>query len=178
MEYKCFYESAIGKIILTSDGENLTGLWFTTSRFSELCEIEKEQFHEELPVFHRTCRWLDAYFKGQNPKIDIPMRLSGSAFCLRVWEILKTIPYGQTITYGDIAKQIAAEQGKAKMSAQAVGYAVGHNPISIIIPCHRVVGAKGNLTGYGGGLDKKIQLFTLENVAMDAFYRPKKGTAL
>ena len=178
MEYKCFYESAMGRIVLTSDGENLTSLWFTTSRFSELCEIEKEQFHEELPVFHKTCRWLDAYFKGQNPKIDIPMRLSGSAFCLRVWEILKTIPYGQTITYGDIAKQIAAEQGKAKMSAQAVGYAVGHNPISIIIPCHRVVGAKGNLTGYGGGLDKKIQLLTLENVAMDAFYRPKKGTAL
>ena len=134
MEYKCFYESAMGRIILTSDGENLTGLWFTTSRFSELCEIEKEQFHEELPVFHKTRRWLNAYFKGQNPKIDVPMRLSGSAFCLRVWEILKTIPYGQTITYGDIAKQIAAEQGKAKMSAQAVGYAVGHNPISIIIP--------------------------------------------
>ena len=81
MEYKCFYESAMGRIILTSDGENLTGLWFTTSRFSELCEIEKEQFHEELPVFHKTRRWLNAYFKGQNPKIDVPMRLSGSAFC-------------------------------------------------------------------------------------------------
>lgn len=179
MEYKCFYEAAIGRIILTSDGENLTGLWFTTTRFRDRGEIEKEQFDETLPIFHMTYKWLDAYFKGQNPKIDnIPIRLSGSAFCLRVWEILKTIPYGQTRTYGEIAKQIAAEQGKAKMSAQAVGFAVGHNPISIIIPCHRVVGAKGNLTGYGGGLDKKIQLLSLENVPMDSFYRPKKGTAL
>ena len=123
--------------------------------------------------------WLDRYFAGENPQIsELPLAPSGSDFRQMVWKILCDIPSGQTTTYGEIAKKIAARTGRSTMSAQAVGGAVGHNPISIIIPCHRVVGTNGSLTGYAGGIDKKIALLELEGVDMTKYFVPTKGTAL
>ena len=149
---------------------------------------------KELPVFEQTKKWLDIYFGGKNPDFMPPLAMKTTPFRKEVWEILLTIPYGKTMTYGEIAKQIssqrqiqdmqknAGENGgrneKVHMSAQAVGQAVGHNSISILIPCHRVVGSDGSLTGYAGGIEKKVQLLTLEKVDMSHFYVPKKGTAL
>lgn len=123
-------------------------------------------------------RWLDIYFTGREPDFMPPLHPIGSAFRQSVWEILLQIPYGQTVTYGEIARQLADKQGIAKMSAQAVGGAVGHNEISVIIPCHRVVGTSGSLTGYAGGVDKKAALLKLERADMSNFFIPKKGTAL
>lgn len=172
MIVKSFYQSPVGTIILTSDGEFLTGLWFTTSRFPELRLVNQEQINDDLPVFKITKHWLDPYFAGEQPDPKtVPLKLVGNDFSQSVWQILATIPYGQTTTYGEIAKIIAAQRGSgAKMSAQAVGHAVGYNPISIIIPCHRVIGANGNLTGYGGGLDVKIALLKHEKVALSKKY--------
>lgn len=159
MEYRSYYNSPIGKIILSSNGKEITGLWFESSRFIEV--LDKRDFVlEELPVFLLTKDWLDGYFKGEKPDFkEIPIHLEGTEFSLKVWKILSGIPYGEVMTYGEIAKMI-----DAKMSSQAVGHAVGYNPISIIIPCHRVIGAKGKLVGYGGGLDKKIALLRMEGV--------------
>lgn len=179
MEYKSLYESPVGTIILTSDGKFLTGLWFTTSRFLDLRKVEIEQVRDELKIFNISKNWLERYFKGEQPDInEVPIKLIGTEFSKKVWEILKAIPYGKTITYGDIAEKIAKEKGIKRMSAQAVGHAVGYNPISIIIPCHRVIGANGNLTGYGGGIETKIGLLKHERVNIDKLYRPKKGNAL
>ncbi len=167
---KSYYSSPIGEIVLTSNGEALTGLWFVGSRFIR----DEGIVDDEDKILVITKAWLDRYFRGEkpNPK-EIPYRLEGSEFSLKVWKILETIPYGQTITYGKIAKML----GK-KMSAQAVGHAVGHNPISIIVPCHRVMGANNNLTGYGGGLDKKVGLLNLEGVNADDLYLPRKSKQL
>ena len=121
-------------------------------------------------------RWLDEYFAGIEPTVQVSLHLVGTDFQNEVWEILQTIPYGKTITYGEIAKQIAAKRGIARMSSQAVGGAVGHNPVSIIVPCHRVVGSNGSLTGYAGGIDKKVALLTLEGLDMSAFSEPAKET--
>lgn len=147
---------------MCSDGEALTGLWFDFQKYfgSTLSENEEEK---SLPVFDETMRWLDIYFQGKEPGFTPLMRPEGTEFRRAVWEILLTIPYGKTMTYGEISKMIAKQRGVAHMSAQAVGGAVGHNPISVIIPCHRVVGTNGNLTGYAGGIDKKAQLLNLEN---------------
>jgi len=163
---KSYYSSPLGEIVLQSDGEVLTGLWFLSSRF-----IKAEgKVDNNNKIFVITKNWLDRYFKGKNPNPkEIPYRLEGSEFSKRVWEILKAIPYGKTITYGEIAKKLGE-----KMSAQAVGHAVGHNPLSIIVPCHRVMGANNNLTGYGGGLDKKIGLLKLEGIDVKSLYVPKK----
>ncbi|HJA94337.1 MAG TPA: methylated-DNA--[protein]-cysteine S-methyltransferase, partial [Candidatus Eisenbergiella merdipullorum] len=128
--------------------------------------------------FERVKQWLDIYFSGKDPDFTIPLHFTGTAFQNEVWKILCTIPYGQTETYGEIAKQIAVRKGLPHMSAQAVGGAVGHNEISIIVPCHRVVGADGSLTGYAGGIDKKIKLLQLEKADIRSFFIPKKGTAL
>ncbi len=179
MEYKCYYDAPIGKIILLSNGKELTGLYFDTSRFiGKLNDIEL-RVNNELEIFTITRKWLDRYFNGDNPNPkEIQIKLKGTEFSKKVWSILKQIPYGKTVTYGEIANIIAKENGIKKMSAQAVGNAVGHNPVSIIIPCHRVIGANGNLTGYGGGIDKKIELLKIEKTNMDKFYVPKKGTAL
>ena len=125
-----------------------------------------------------TIQWLDVYFAGKEPDFTPSLHLIGSDFRQAVWNILLSIPYGRTMTYGQIAKQLAKNTGIDKMSAQAVGGAVGHNPISIIVPCHRVVGTNGSLTGYAGGLDKKIALLKLEKTDTERFFRPKKGTAL
>lgn len=175
MHYKTYYESPIGRIALTSDGTNLTGLWLP--KHSDFEQQYNETLREaELPVFNKVSDWLNDYFSGNNPEINFPLAPEGTEFRKRVWNLLLTIPYGETVTYGDIAQDIARQLGKEKMSSQAVGGAVGSNPISIIIPCHRVVGKDGNLTGYGGGIDTKIALFKIEQMNMANYYRPKFST--
>ena len=135
--------------------------------------------NDDLEIFISTKQWLDRYFAGDKPNIsELALEPSGGEFRKIVWEILCKIPYGETITYGEIAKKVAIKMNKKSMSSQAVGGAVGHNPISIIIPCHRVVGVKGNLTGYAGGIDKKVRLLEHEGVDMSKFFVPTKGTAL
>ena len=150
------YDSPIGSITLASNGKALTGLGFCRQTgFANVSDIV-------LPVFRQTIRWLDIYFGGEIPDYAPPISLHTTDFRKSVYDILLTIPYGQTMTYGEIADIIAERQGKKRMSAQAVGGAVGHNPIGIIIPCHRVIGADGGLTGYSGGLDRKLFLLKLE----------------
>lgn len=163
MTYKNFYNSPLGEIILLSDGESLTGLYFFNQKYFP-CEYIKNAELKDLKIFTQTSTWLDTYFSGKVPNFITQMKFSNSSsFRKKVWSILLNIPYGQTITYGQIAKLIE-KQNNIKMSAQAVGSAVGHNPISIIIPCHRVVGKDKKLTGYAGGLDKKIKLLNLERI--------------
>lgn len=177
MQYTSHYETPIGGMTLGSDGEALIGLWFDGEKF--FCDTMSGETQEKaLPVFDQTKRWLDIYFKGEAPDFTPPLSPRGSEFRQAVWEILKTIPFGQTMTYGEIADRLAKQRGLSKMSAQAVGGAVGHNSLNIIVPCHRVVGTNGSLTGYAGGIDKKLALLTLEGVDMKQFFVPKKGTAL
>ena len=171
MEYMCKYNSEIGNIIIVSDGENLTGLWFEGQKYFLNLFDEHE---EELEIFEKTKKWLDIYFEGKQPDFSIPVLFSSTEFRVKVWNILKEIPYGEVITYGDIAKRIAKEKGIKKMSAQAVGSAVSHNPISIIVPCHRVIGNNNNLTGYAGGLDKKKRLLELEGIDISKMNDPEK----
>ncbi|MCM1160692.1 MAG: methylated-DNA--[protein]-cysteine S-methyltransferase [Roseburia sp.] len=176
MQYTSKYESPLGGIILAADEIGLTGLWFEGQKYFALY-LDKENEEKELPVFEQTRKWLDLYFSGNEPNIKLPLHFTGSAFQKEVWEILYQIPYGQTTTYGAIAKQLAREKGLARMSAQAVGGAVARNKISIIVPCHRVVGSNGSLTGYAGGIDKKIALLKMEKAYKDTFFVPKKSTA-
>lgn len=145
----------------------------------KFCANEQSGYFKErnLAVFDQTRRWLDLYFSGREPGFTPALNPAGSAFRRAVWEILLKIPYGKTTTYGQIAREIAAARGLAKMSAQAVGGAVGHNEISIIIPCHRVVGTHGSLTGYAGGIDRKIKLLQLEGVDMRGLFTPPNSTA-
>lgn len=172
MQYIKHYESPLGGITLGSDGESLTGLWFDGAKYFG-GTISGETREEELSVFEQTRQWLDIYFNGKIPDFTPPLSFQGSDFRKSVWEILKSIPYGQTMTYGEIAKMLAEQTGSSKMSAQAVGGAVGHNLVSIIVPCHRVVGTNGSLTGYAGGIDRKLALLTLEKVEMGRFFVPK-----
>lgn len=148
---------------MTGNRRSLTGLWFDRQEdfAAGLDEMPETQ---QLPVFNETCRWLDIYFSGGRPGFTPPISLCDTPFRIAVWKILKTIPYGQTLTYGEIAVRIAQQKGRYRMSAQAVGGAVGHNPVAIIIPCHRVIGADGGLTGYAAGLDKKRRLLQLEQI--------------
>jgi methylated-DNA-[protein]-cysteine S-methyltransferase len=177
MNYTFEYNSPVGLLTIASDGESITGLWIKRQKyFADTLEAENSSMN--LPVFERVQEWLNTYFSGKNPAFMPPLAPKGSPFRQAVWKILREIPYGEVITYGDIAKMIAKQSGKEKMSAQAAGGAVGHNPISIIIPCHRVVGADGSLTGYAGGIKTKITLLTLEQADMSKLYVPRKGTAL
>lgn len=157
------YSSPIGNIVLASDGIHLTGLWIENQKYfgASLCQNIIE---ESVPVFEETKRWLDLYFAGEKPDFLPPLAPKGSDFRQLIWKYLLEIPYGETTTYGALAKRAAKETGKTSMSAQAAGGAVGHNPISIIIPCHRILGADGSLTGYAGGLDAKKYLLNLEGV--------------
>lgn len=177
MQYTSHYESPLGSILLASDGEALTGLWFEGQRYFAL-HLDSEHEERDLPVFGIAREWLDEYFAGKEPSFPIPLRVQGSAFHREVADIMLTIPYGETMTYGEIASLIAERHGMERMSARAVGGAVGHNEISIIIPCHRVVGASGSLTGYGGGIWRKVRLLEGEGVDMSKFHIPSKGTAL
>ena len=173
--YSTQYNSPLGNILLASDGENLIGLWIEEQKyFVDNFEVETMIIKDNLEIFIKTKKWLDRYFKLEKPSIsELELAPIGSEFRTSVWKILCDIPYGKTITYGEIAKMMAKKLNKNSMSAQAIGNAVGHNPISIIIPCHRVVGKDGNLTGYAGGIDKKIKLLELEGVDLSKFYSPK-----
>lgn len=173
------HRSLVGDLLLVEKDGALVGLYLEGDRYPFESAGEEMQAGAGTPLLEQTREWLDRYFAGEKPHIDeLPLAPAGSGFRQKVWEILCGIPYGETTTYKEIAQEIAAAQGIDKMSAQAVGGAVGHNPISIIIPCHRVVGTNGSLTGYGGGLEKKIKLLEFEGVDMDRFFIPKKGTAL
>ena len=173
----CHYDSPLGGILLAADEKGLTGLWFEGARYFA-DKLPAEHAQQETPLLAETRRWLDLYFTGRKPDFMPPLHPIGSAFRQSVWEILLQIPYGKTMTYGEIAAEAARRQGLAKMSAQAVGGAVGHNPISLMIPCHRVVGTNGSLTGYGGGIRRKKALLELERADMHGLFVPKKGTAL
>lgn len=177
MQFTSTYQSPLGEILLACDTVGLTGLWFKYEKFYAL-NLDKEHKTREMPVFTLAKRWLDIYFSGREPDFIPRIHLTGSPFQLSVWNILRQIPYGRTMTYGNIAKRLAQERGLLCMSAQAVGGAVGHNEISIIVPCHRVVGTNGSLTGYAGGLDKKAHLLALEGTNMEKLFIPTKGTAL
>ena len=168
MVYKTYYVSPVGTLLIASDGENLIGLCIQGQKYY-LDKIEKEAIlKNDLTIFVKTKKWLDQYFKRENPLLnELPLAPSGNSFRQCVWNLLCEIPYGKTTTYGELAKKVAEKMKKTSMSAQAVGNAVGHNPISIIIPCHRVIGKNGNLTGYAGGIDNKIKLLTLEGIQID-----------
>lgn len=161
MQYINTYASPLGNIILAADGIGLTGLWFEGQKYFGLY-LDKDHEEKELPIFTEAKKWLNIYFSGHEPDFKLPLHFIGTPFQNGVWEILYSIPYGKTMTYGEIAKTLAKRKGIRQMSAQAVGGAVGRNEISIIVPCHRVVGTDGSLTGYAGGLDKKIALLKLE----------------
>lgn len=179
MYYRTQYMSPIGQITLAGDEDHLVGLWLKGQKY--FGETVKDEMipEEELAVFNAAKDWLNRYFAGENPAIsELSLAPMGSEFRLAVWKLLCEIPYGEVISYGEIAKKMAEILQKTSMSPQAVGGAVGHNPISIIIPCHRVVGTNGSLTGYAGGLDKKIWLLTHEGVHIEKLTIPMKGTAL
>lgn len=162
MQYTTFYESPIGRMLLAADDAGLIGLWFEGQKYFARC-LGRETEEKEMPVFAEAKRWLDIYFSGKEPDFTPPLHFIGTDFQKEVWDILCTIPYGQTMTYGAIADQLAKKRGLSRMSAQAVGGAVGHNNLSIIVPCHRVVGSDGSLTGYAGGIERKAFLLNLEN---------------
>lgn len=179
MYYATDYISPLGRIRLASDSEALSGLWLEGQKYFGGTLKEELVENRSLPVLENAKDWLDRYFAGKKPEIsELPLAPIGTAFQRGVWELLCGIPYGQVTTYGEIAKKMAVKMGKSSMSGQAVGGAVSHNPISIIIPCHRVVGATGSLTGYAGGIEKKIKLLEHEGVDMREFFIPERGTAL
>lgn len=160
-----------GRLLLSADEIGLTGVWLEGEKYFAH-GLPADRREACTPILADTKRWLDEYFSGKEPDFMPPLHPIGSPFRQAVWQILRRIPYGKTVTYGEIAREMARQKGLPKMSAQAVGGAVGHNEISILIPCHRVVGAKGNLTGYAGGLSRKIQLLTLEGVDTSRLYIP------
>ncbi|MFT4145717.1 MAG: methylated-DNA--[protein]-cysteine S-methyltransferase [Mobilitalea sp.] len=179
MYYRTTYLSPVGLITLACDGDNIVGVWNEGQKYHGAAISEEMIEKDDMPVFNTAKKWLNRYFAGKKPAIsELPLAPIGSEFRKSVWNILCEIPYGEIVTYGDIAKKIAAKMNKETMSSQAVGGAVGHNPISIIIPCHRVVGTNGSLTGYAGGLKIKTKLLVLEGVNMSQLFVPTKGTAL
>jgi methylated-DNA-[protein]-cysteine S-methyltransferase len=156
--YSTDYTSPIGEMLIVSDGEAICGVWFLGQKhFPSFKNLIR---NDDLPVFCDVKKWFDDYFNGLNPEINFRLKPQGSDFQIKVWKFLSQIPYGETVTYGEIAREISPT-----MSAQAVGGAVGHNPISILIPCHRVMGVNGKLTGYAGGIDKKRKLLNLEKIS-------------
>ena len=167
------YESPLGGITMACDEDGLVGLWFDRQKYfgqtasSPLPEMtvgQKAKFDtiSLCPILEQTKEWLDVYFTGRQPSFTPPLHLNGSPFRMAVWQMLLDIPFGQTTTYGELARRIACEQGRTTMSAQAVGGAVGHNPIGLIVPCHRVVGCNGSLTGYAAGTERKLWLLRME----------------
>lgn len=179
MVYICNYESPLGKLVMASDGKSLTGLWFEGQKYfastvakEVQCQLMMQretqtslyELEDKLPVFEQTRQWLDCYFKGEEPQNMPPLAPAGSEFRKLIWKLLLEIPYGTAVTYGELGRRAAAALGRETMSAQAVGGAVGHNPISILIPCHRVLGAGGTLTGYAAGIEIKEKLLKLEGI--------------
>lgn len=176
MTYIHHCDSPLGAITLAGNQTALTGLWFDGQKYFG-STISGQMEKSNLPVFEETKRWLAVYFSGKDPGFLPQLSLNATPFRKAVWEILLSIPFGQTMTYGQIADKIAKQRGIKKISAQAVGGAVGNNPISLIIPCHRVVGSNGSLTGYAGGIEKKIALLTLEKAETSKLFIPKEETA-
>ena len=178
MVYKWIYKTPnnFDDMLMNSDGEYLTGLWFINSKDASKHIIDCEE--KDLPIFRETVKWLDIYFSGKDPEFTPKYRiLNLTPFRQEVTDIMNSIKFGETMTYNDISKVIAKKRGLERMSAQAVGGAVGWNPICIIIPCHRVVGTNGSLTGYGGGIKNKVALLTHEKNDMNKYFVPKRGTA-
>lgn len=163
MDFTYHYDSPLGGITMACSDIGLTGLWFDRQRFFA-DTLSTDSTEKMTDIFRDTARWLDIYFDGGIPDFTPPIHLNSTPFRMTVWDILRTIPYGKAMTYGEISRITAERSGRKSMSAQAVGGAVGHNPISIIIPCHRVIGSDGSLTGYAGGLDKKIKLLEIEGI--------------
>lgn len=161
MDYTHHYLSPLGGMTMASDGKALTGLWFDGQKHFAAA-LAAEHAERNLPVFDETSRWLDIYFSGKDPGFTPALHMRATAFRKAVWEILLAIPYGQTMTYGQIAERIANQSGVRRISAQAVGGAAGHNAILLMIPCHRVIGADGSLTGYAAGIDRKRKLLRME----------------
>ena len=159
MYYSTDYESPLGEMLIVSDGEAICGVWFYGQKHFKSTVIGKTIHDDGLSIFKKAKQWFEDYFNGKNPQINFQLKPEGSKFRQKVWKILSEIPYGETLTYGEMASQISPN-----MSAQAVGGAVGRNPISILIPCHRVLGSDRKLTGYAAGLDKKIELLKIENI--------------
>ena len=179
MYYSTTYSSPIGTMTLACHEDNLVGLWTQGQKYHGDTIPEAMIENNDMPIFGTAKKWLDRYFAGKKPGIaELSLAPIGGEFRQSVWKILCEIPYGKVITYGDIAKKIAVKMGRESMSSQAVGGAVGHNPISIIIPCHRVVGSNGSLTGFSGGVQMKVKLLELEGVDMSRLFIPQKGTAL
>ena len=177
MTYTMHYDSPLGKILLAADEEGLTGVWLETQKHFA-AKLPPEHEEGTTPVLGDACRWLDCYFDGRQPEARPPIHLIGTAFQKAVWELLLEIPYGTTTTYGALAEKLALRLGRPHVSAQAVGGAVGRNRISILVPCHRVVGAGGSLVGYAGGVQRKLKLLELEGAETGRLFVPKKGTAL
>ena len=171
MDYVHHYQSSLGGITLVSDGAALVGLWFDKQKFFA-DSLSSAQTEKTLPIFEQADRWLDLYFRGRDPRFTPPIVLHTTVFRQEICKIMLTIPYGRTMTYGAIAEIVARERGIPRMSAQAVGGAVGHNPVSLIIPCHRVIGANSALVGYGGGLDRKAALLELEHADLSGDFVP------
>lgn len=179
MIFSTNYLSPIGLFKLASDGKFLNGLWIEGQKYFGATISEKMTEKNNILIFDQTKDWLDRYFGQKKPAVsELPLAPNGGEFRQEVWKILCQIPYGGITTYGDIAKELALKTNKPRMSAQAVGGAVGHNPISIIIPCHRVIGTNGSLTGYAGGIKKKIWLLSHEGISVESLTIPQKGTAL
>ncbi|MDR1042632.1 MAG: methylated-DNA--[protein]-cysteine S-methyltransferase [Clostridiales Family XIII bacterium] len=179
MYYSTTYQSPVGLLTLACDGDSLVGLWIEGQKYHGDAVPETTSGDGDAPVLGVAKKWLDRYFDGKKPEIsELPLAPIGGEFRQNVWGILCKIPYGEITTYGEIAKKMAAKMKRKSMSSQAVGGAVGHNPLSIIIPCHRVVGSNGSLTGYAGGIGTKVKLLELEGADMSTLFVPKKGAAL
>lgn len=163
MLYTTAYLSPLGCMLLAAEEEKLVGTWFEGQKYFG-CPPEAERIERENAVLRSAKAWLDGYFAGEAPSMDVPLQMNGTSFQMAVWRILQKIPYGCTVTYGEIARQLTLDRGIAAMSAQAVGNAVGRNRLSVFVPCHRVLGAGGRLTGYAGGIDRKRALLSLEQV--------------
>lgn len=170
MQYISHYASPLGELLIAADDIGLTGLWFAGQKYYAR-GLDTEHEEREPLAIASAKHWLDVYFAGQQPDFTPPLHLVGTAFQTAVWDILLSVPYGETLTYGEIAARIAVQQGRAHMSAQAVGGAVGRNPVIIIVPCHRIVGKSGDLTGYAAGVEKKTSLLRLENAALPVLAR-------
>lgn len=176
MHYTSLYQSPVGEILLAADDIGIVGIWFKNEKYYAHC-LDKENKPKETPVIIESKRWLDIYFQGKEPYFVPPVHMTGTPFQIEVWNILREIPYGTTTTYKEIAEKIAKKRGLERMSAQAVGTAVGKNNVNLIVPCHRVVGTNNSLAGYAGGIDKKITLLKLEGAFKDEYFVPKHSTA-
>ena len=177
MQYTAHYRSPLGAILLAADDIGLTGLWFEGQRYFAL-HLASDHIEKETDILMQAKKWLDIYFSGQDPDFIPPLHVEGTSFHREVCEIMLSIPYGKTMTYGEIAQTLASRRGIRKMSARAAGGAVGHNEISIIIPCHRVIGPNGNRTGYAGGIEKKIALLKLEGIDVSGLKIPERCAML